>query len=135
GLAEITREPVPARLLRAASGERRQSPSPRRLSWQAAAAVAILALGLSGGYLAGRAGLGQGEPAMMQMADRAIMAHNVYAAEKLHVVEVAADQKAHLDGWLSKRIGLPLAAPDLRGHGFELLGGRLLPAGAGMAAQ
>ena len=33
--------------------------------------------------------------------------------------------------WLSRRLGLALAAPDLAGQGFELVGGRLLPAADG----
>ena len=37
--------------------------------------------------------------------------------------------------WLSRRLGIALAAPDLAGHGFELVGGRLLPAVTGPAAQ
>ena len=52
------------------------------------------------------------------------------------VVEVGADQKDHLVGWLSKRVGVTLTAPDLESQGFRLIGGRLLPAGTtGMAAQ
>ena len=31
--------------------------------------------------------------------------------------------------WLSKRLGTPLAVPDLSSAGFNLVGGRLLPAG------
>ena len=59
----------------------------------------------------------------------------MYAAEKLHVVEVGADQKDHLVGWLSKRVGTPLVAPDLTAEGFSLVGGRLLPASGKPAAQ
>ena len=40
----------------------------------------------------------------------------------------------HLLGWLSKRLGLTLIAPDLTAEGFELVGGRLLPAGQKTAA-
>ena len=37
--------------------------------------------------------------------------------------------------WLSHRLGLSLTAPDLTAQGFELIGGRLLPASTGPAAQ
>ena len=37
--------------------------------------------------------------------------------------------------WLSKRVGVPLVAPDLSSQGYELLGGRLLPEGGKAAAQ
>jgi anti-sigma factor RsiW len=69
------------------------------------------------------------------LARNAIIAHRIYSAEKLHVVEVGADQKEHLVGWLSRRVGLTLMAPDLSAQGYELIGGRLLPADGGTAAQ
>jgi hypothetical protein len=37
-------------------------------------------------------------------------------------------QEAHLIQWLSKRLGRQLIAPDLTAGGFQLMGGRLLPA-------
>ena len=37
--------------------------------------------------------------------------------------------------WLSKRLGRQLVTPDLSGAGFHLMGGRLLPAEDGPAAQ
>ena len=37
--------------------------------------------------------------------------------------------------WLSKRLGQPLVVPDLSAAGFRLMGGRLLPAENGPAAQ
>ena len=37
--------------------------------------------------------------------------------------------------WLSKRLGRPLVVPDLAAVGFRLMGGRLLPAEDGPAAQ
>ena len=57
-----------------------------------------------------------------------VSAHQVYAVEVRHPVEVGADEADHLVTWLSRRLGLALAAPDLAGQGFELVGGRLLPA-------
>jgi anti-sigma factor RsiW len=37
--------------------------------------------------------------------------------------------------WLSKRLGRPLVVPNLTAAGFQLIGGRLLPAEEGAAAQ
>ena len=37
--------------------------------------------------------------------------------------------------WLSRRLGRQLTAPDLAAQGFDLIGGRLLPASTGPAAQ
>ena len=132
-LAGVVNEPVPARLAGAVSEESGGA----GLAWfrRAAAAAILLAAGGIGGYLIGDAGLRQDTSPERSIAQDAIAAHAIYAAEKLHVVEVGADQKDHLVGWLSKRVGLPLVAPDLTAQGFELVGGRLLPAGETTAAQ
>ena len=75
---------------------------------------------------------------------RAAVAHAVYAPELRHPVEVnvaqgsAAEQRAqeeHLARWLSKRLDMPVRLFDLRGQGFELIGGRLLPDANGPSAQ
>ena len=75
---------------------------------------------------------------------RAAVAHAVYAPEVRHPVEVnvaqgsAAEQRAqeeHLARWLSKRLDMPVRLYDLRGQGFELIGGRLLPDANGPSAQ
>lgn len=64
---------------------------------------------------------------VMDLKTPAIFAHSVYSTEKLHPVEVRADEKQHMNHWLSKRLKTPLKAPDLSQHKFELVGGRLLP--------
>ena len=69
------------------------------------------------------------------MADEAIAAHRTFVVEVVHPVEVRADEEAHLLQWLSKRLGTRLSAPDLTALGYRLMGGRLLPAGAGPAAM
>jgi anti-sigma factor RsiW len=106
----------------------------RPVWWRAAAAAALLAIGGLGGYV-----LGAGNPFTQSEVARiggwAIDAHLVYAAEKRHVVEVGADEKDHLVGWLSNRLGTELVAPDFSSQGYHLIGGRLLPAGERMAAQ
>jgi anti-sigma factor RsiW len=65
----------------------------------------------------------------------AIQAHALYSVEVRHPVEVGEQDQAHLLKWLSKRLDRPLSAPDLSALGFRLLGGRLLPAADGPAAQ
>jgi anti-sigma factor RsiW len=69
------------------------------------------------------------------LAQRALVAHLVYAPEVLHPVDVGARQEQHLVGWLSKRLGVPVRAPDLDAAGFALVGGRLLPGQDRPAAQ
>lgn len=69
------------------------------------------------------------------LAQRALVAHEVYAPEVLHPVDVGASQQDHLVGWLSKRLGVPVRAPKLASAGFDLVGGRLLPGDDRPAAQ
>ncbi len=133
-LAGILDEPPPERLARLVTGEpaRPMFSAPR---WRAAAAAAIIFLaGGAGGYLAATGAFEISAQAEDKLAEEAIAAHNIYSAEQRHAVEVAASDKDHLLGWLSRRIGLTLIAPDLTAEGFDLVGGRLLPAGQGTAA-
>ena len=65
---------------------------------------------------------------------QAIAAHQTFSVETRHPVEVGANEEAHLVQWLSKRLGHRLIVPDLSALGFQLMGGRLLPADSGPAA-
>jgi anti-sigma factor RsiW len=134
-LGPVAYEPVPAKLSAAIFGGGRDA---FRLSpwWRGATAAALLAIGGAGGFAAAQfSSATTPQQTVAPVAERAVAAHRIYAAEKLHVVEVGADQKDHLVGWLSKRVGTPLDAPDLSGEGFTLVGGRLLPSGEKVAAQ
>jgi len=127
--AGVLEEPIPGRLSKMAAGEGPSSSAPA-MRWRFAAAAALfLALGASGGYFAGIRGIGAEAHAEDELAEEAIAAHTIYAAERRHAVEVGADDKDHLLAWLSKRVGVTLVAPDLQAEGFRLVGGRLLPAG------
>jgi anti-sigma factor RsiW len=61
------------------------------------------------------------------IAREAALAHVAYVPEVRHPVEVTAAEEKHLVAWLSKRLDAPLRAPSLASHGYQLLGGRLLP--------
>ena len=65
----------------------------------------------------------------------AAVSHAVFTPEVRHPVEVAAADEAHLVAWLSKRLDAPLVVPHLGEAGWNLLGGRLLPAELGPVAQ
>lgn len=137
-------EPVPARLrissIRAGRAQRQA-----QFMRVAAAAVALLCVGAAGGFI-GR-GLvmpnddghlvasGPSGIPTTQVARAATSAFRTYVVEVVHPVEVKASQESHLLQWLSKRLGRPLSAPDLAGFGYHLMGGRLLPARQGAAAQ
>ncbi len=117
-------EPVPDRLRRLARTRR---------PWRHAAMAGWLAVGLVAGWLA--RGAATPPERMMSLAREAAVAHVVYSPEVLHPVEVSADQQEHLVKWLSKRLGARLKVPDLTAAGYQLVGGRLLPAEQGAAAQ
>ena len=94
--------------------------------WQPARGTALANGGANGGVAAGALPVG--------WVQRAAAAHAVYVPEPRHAVEVKA-QEEHLARWLTRRIDVPVKLFDLREQGFELVGGRLLPDGAGKSAQ
>ena len=138
-LAAKHAEPIPARLrianIRAA----------RRGDWTgkahlAAAALVIFCVGAAGGWFASGlvpvpAPVASTVASTASVAQGAAAAYRTFVVEVAHPVEVGAAQEAHLLQWLSKRLGRPLAAPDLQRFGYRLMGGRLLPAGNAAAAQ
>jgi anti-sigma factor RsiW len=128
----VADEPLPERLRAKVIASRQ---SRKRWLTPIAASVAWLAVGLAGGWLANDL-LGDRAPveASRHVAEKAVSAHRVYAAEVRHPVEVFADEEAHLVKWLSKRLGHDIRMPDLTSLGFQLVGGRLLPAEGGKPA-
>jgi anti-sigma factor RsiW len=103
-----------------------------------AAAIGWFALGVGGGWwgnAAVRAHFRTEAAIPVSTSQEAMSAYRTFVVEKLHPVEVRADQEAHLVQWLSRRLGHPLSAPDLSAEGYELMGGRLLPAGTDPAAM
>jgi anti-sigma factor RsiW len=130
-------EPVPARLRVAALQAAQRSRLLGRIA-RAAAVIAIFVAGVGGGWFAATLRTPAND---MQVASTASVTHGAVAAYRTFVVEVAhpvevdARQEAHLVTWLSRRLGRPLAAPDLTPYGYKLMGGRLLPTGSGQAAQ
>ncbi len=132
-LAFKAQEPIPARLrvsnLMAA---------PRKASRVNRGAVAAAVAWLAIGGLLGVAGSSLWFTRTVQdasVADNAIAAHRIYVSERVHPVEVPAEQEAHLVQWLSRRVGKPLTAPNLNAQGYRLIGGRLLPSNGEAAAQ
>lgn len=69
------------------------------------------------------------------LARDAVSAHRTFVGDVARPVEVKADQEAYLAQWLTTRLKRPVVVPDLTdAFGFDLLGGRLLPAGQDIAA-
>lgn len=98
--------------------------------WRAAAAAVLVAT-FAGGFLLG--GYINRVPSS-SLADAGLTAHQLYIPEKIHPVEVTAADRPHLESWLSKRVGLAVAAPDLSASGLALLGGRVAPVAGGAGA-
>jgi anti-sigma factor RsiW len=125
-------EPVPARyraLIAAAAAEPRRS---LQLPYRIAAAMALVALGAWAGWATA---LHQSPgPAEADLASSALRAYATYSVEVAHPVEVPGSDRAHLETWLSKRVGHAIAPPNLSSAGFQLLGGRVVPDAHGTAA-
>ena len=124
---------------RVAGMVRPQTGAPGRPLWggamRLAAALVLVAIGIGGGWLT-RGIMAPDRGAVAEiLVNEAMNAHLIYTPEVLHPVEVAASNEDHLISWLSKRLGASLVAPDLSADGFSLIGGRLLPADDGPAAQ
>jgi anti-sigma factor RsiW len=130
----LAERPLPAPMVRALFRPRGRAP---RRWWRATAAAAAAALlfvaGATSGWY-GRALLAPAEPAVHTLLADAAAAHLTYTAEVRHAVEVAASEQDHLATWLGRRLDVPLRVPDLTGSGYELVGGRLLPAIQGRPA-
>lgn len=128
----ILDEPVPAQMLRTVMDN---CPAPL---FRLAAAIAWVAIGaVIGGVTVQQT---RQQPAIdtalaRPLPQEAIFAHVVYAPEVRHPVEVTADERAHLNAWLSKRLAHPVVSPDIRAAGYQLVGGRLLPDAGRPAAQ
>ncbi len=131
--AGVLDEEVPSRLTAAVNGE-----TPKRKPilqwWRMAAAAALLATVGLGGFLLGTGNLGFAAHDDDRVAEDALAAHVTYIADAAHPVEVSGENPDYLMGWLSRRTGLKLVAPDLAASGFKLVGGRVLPAKHGTAA-
>jgi len=121
-------ESIPAALLpgaiRARTWNRRRGAALR----VAAAMALILAGGGGGWWLRGQTST------EAQVAREALAAHVVYVADQRRPVEVPGSERDQMATWLSKRLGAKMDVPDLSASGFQLVGGRLLPADNGAAA-
>ena len=120
-------EPIPSRLRIA------NLLADRRRAWMRqlrtlAACLALIAAGAGIGWSASTYLRPQGASQVAASTSQAAFAaYRTFVVEKLHPVEVGANEEAHLVQWLSRRLGKPLSAPDLTAQGYTLLGGRLLP--------
>ncbi|MCM5679069.1 anti-sigma factor [Schlegelella sp. S2-27] len=128
-------EPTPDRLSRTVMHDSRS----RWAQWRiAAGALLFVGGGLVGAAATWQQMRSQATPLARQQplpwVQRAAVAHSVYVPEVRHPVEVRAREE-HLARWLTRRIDAPVRLFDLQAHGYELVGGRLLPDVTGPSAQ
>jgi anti-sigma factor RsiW len=122
-------EPVPADILATINNER-----PWRLPPYAAIAASLLLIvagGLGGWFFAHETRT----PQSFDLAQVALVAHEVYSVDLKHPVEIAASDKDQLQTWLSRRIGVKVKIPDMTADGYQFMGGRLLAASTEPAGQ
>jgi anti-sigma factor RsiW len=122
-------EPIPAHLLAAVKAGRNWHFS--QIAAVAASLVMLLAGGFGGWFLAHETRT----PKSFDLAQDALVAHEIYTADVKHPVEIAAADKDVLQSWLSKRMGIKVNIPDITANGYQFLGGRLLTAAAAPAGQ
>lgn len=128
---ELLDRPVPAQL----KNINTQAPTNTGAIWRMAAMIALVVVGAAGGWFANDA-INPGQEATAAFTRDAVRAHSMFVGEKRHAVEVNALEEKHLVAWLSRRLQNELVAPDLSKQGYQLVGGRLLPASViGPAAQ
>lgn len=127
-------EPIPPRLRIANIRSARRDVALRRLR-MLAAAIALFVAGNMSGWMSARILPTTVSSNVATIEDNATTAYRTFVVEVAHPVEVAATQEDHLLRWLSKRLGRQLVAPDLLKFGYQLIGGRLLSANEGAAAQ
>lgn len=126
-LDPLLNEPVPQRRIPAAILGAARRPTATGFGamrkWGVVAlSVACLAIGSGAGWLS--RGVVERTMPMQRFANDALVSHVVFAPESKHIVEVPADEEAHLVTWLSRRLDAQLHVPDLRSLGYRLIGGR-----------
>ena len=124
-LDPILAEPIPDRLLVAATPPSAGRAAPRRWVAPAFAAAATLVLGLGIGWTVRGVLIEQGGTPTT-FARQAAFTHALYAADARRPVEVWANEEKSLVTWLTKRLGHAIHAPDLNPLGYALVGGRLV---------
>ena len=126
-LDPLLNEPVPQRRIPAAILGAARRPTTTGFGamrgWGVGAlSVACLAIGSGAGWLS--RGVVERTMPMQRFANDALVSHVVFAPESKHIVEVPADEEAHLVTWLSRRLDAQLHVPNLRSLGYRLIGGR-----------
>ncbi|MBY0380471.1 MAG: anti-sigma factor [Xanthobacteraceae bacterium] len=124
----VADEPVPSRL-----DLDRLDRRPQRWAYMAIAA-ALTAFVMGGGVGYALRSVTAPAVALASVTGDALEAHKLYVVDVRHPVEITADQRTHLQQWLTNRCGWQVRAPELDSQGLILMGGRLLPGPTGPAS-
>jgi anti-sigma factor RsiW len=101
--------------------------------WRAAAAMLLMVgLGAAGGWTA-RGTQRMGEVTRLGM--EAAAAHNVFAADPAHPIEIGWENRPELMAWIDRKLHRTVSVPDLSAQGYRLIGGRVLSTMIGPAAM
>ncbi|WP_313606538.1 anti-sigma factor family protein [Rhizobium sp.] len=125
-LAPVAAEPIPSRLNLANMIENRRPAQKRRLAPMAAAAIVLLAIGASGGWMLKGYSLPPIE-GVAALAQEASASYSAFAGDRIRPVEVRADGSDTLKSFASSTLGETTIIPDLSKAGYRLMGGRAVP--------
>ena len=139
-LAPIAEEPLPPELNLSRLIAERRRPRPARRWAMAAAAVLLLSVGGTGGWVLRDMGLSSfkglsSSRGLELIAQEAADSYLVYAADRARPVEIRAENRPALAQWAQKHLGRPVAIPDLETSGYRFMGGRIVPTNHGPAAM
>ncbi|MFG1350230.1 anti-sigma factor family protein [Xanthobacter autotrophicus] len=131
--APVIEEPVPTELDLSRMIEDRHRPQrPPRWAMAAAAALLICVGGLGGWSVRGMAV--PPSEGVQALAREAAASYVAYVPDQVRPVEIRASDRDTLAAWTAKRVGRPVAIPDLAAAGYRLMGGRVVPTEHGPAA-
>ncbi|MDI4663417.1 anti-sigma factor [Xanthobacter autotrophicus] len=131
--APVVEEPLPPQLSLARMIEARRRPAGTPRWAMAAAAILLLGVGAAGGW--SLRGMGVAPSGGLQALGReAAASYAVFAPDQARPVEIRAENRAQLVAWTSRRLGRPVAIPDLASSGYRLMGGRVVATEHGPAA-
>ena len=158
--ASVLFEPVPVRLMagsvatarpaRAPAGEAERPPASRMTGAVTTISVGAALVGFVLGALAsigtddfglfGRSASDTGRApreqalASRSLAERAIDSHRTFLSDAIRPVEMTAGEEPRLLRWLQHKVAATMRVPDLGRHGWNLVGGRVLPGPRGPEA-